>query len=107
MTVSANSRYSTSQIVMDVNQDGNDVLVITSSRQVNYVITFTYYQVRASDRIDTLAYKFYGNSGLWWVIADANPEILDWSRMGNQIVSTTPGTASPTVGYLLRVPNQA
>lgn len=105
--ISANSRYSTSNVVMDVNQDGEDVLVITPSRQVNYVVTFTYYQVRASDRIDLLAYKFYGNSGKWWVIADANPEIMDWSRMGEEITSVTPGTPSPVVGYLLRVPNQA
>jgi nucleoid-associated protein YgaU len=27
---------------------------------------------RFGERLDTLAYKFYGNSTLWWVIAKAN-----------------------------------
>lgn len=28
--------------------------------------------VQGGDRIDLLAYKYYGSSGLWWVIAWAN-----------------------------------
>jgi len=30
------------------------------------------YQVVGPDRIDTLAYRFYGDPRLWWVIAVAN-----------------------------------
>lgn len=30
------------------------------------------YQVMENDRIDLLAYKFYGDPVLWWVIAVAN-----------------------------------
>lgn len=30
------------------------------------------YQVQTQDRIDTLAFKFYGDSVLWWVIAYVN-----------------------------------
>lgn len=30
------------------------------------------YTTSGSDRIDTLAYKFYGDPSLWWVIALAN-----------------------------------
>lgn len=30
------------------------------------------YTVDVNDRIDRLAYQFYGNSDLWWVIALAN-----------------------------------
>lgn len=29
------------------------------------------------DRIDTVAFKLYGNSDAWWVILDYNPEIAD------------------------------
>lgn len=28
--------------------------------------------VVAGDRLDALAYSYYGNSALWWIIADAN-----------------------------------
>jgi hypothetical protein len=35
------------------------------------------YQVMSNDRIDVMAYKFYGDSNLWWIIAAANDlEIL-------------------------------
>lgn len=30
------------------------------------------YEVQSIDRLDTLAYRFYGNSIFWWVIAIAN-----------------------------------
>lgn len=29
-----------------------------------------------SDRIDLLAYKYYGDSQLWWAIMDANPRYM-------------------------------
>lgn len=32
----------------------------------------TFYRVRGVDRIDLLAYNFYGDPVLWWVIAAAN-----------------------------------
>lgn len=36
------------------------------------------YQVMDTDRLDTLAFRFYGNSIYWWVIAVANDmEIIE------------------------------
>lgn len=34
------------------------------------------YQVRAGDRLDALAQKFYHDPRKWWLIADANPDVL-------------------------------
>lgn len=34
------------------------------------------YQVRAGDRLDSLAFKFYHDPRKWWLIADANPDVL-------------------------------
>ena len=34
------------------------------------------YQVRAGDRLDTLAFKFYRDARKWWLIADANTDVL-------------------------------
>lgn len=39
---------------------------IPPSSQDYYVIT------TAGDRYDTLAYQFYGDASLWWIIASAN-----------------------------------
>nr|PZN17704.1 MAG: hypothetical protein DIU80_24055 [Chloroflexota bacterium] len=46
-----------------------------------WTFNFMYYQVRDQDRIDDLATRFLGDVSLWWMIADANPEILDPSRL--------------------------
>ena len=51
-----------------------------------------YYVVQGSDRIDTLAYKFYNDPVLWWVIAYANDMYLlptDLS-IGDQITIPSP-----------------
>lgn len=34
------------------------------------------YQVRAGDRLDALAFKFYRDARKWWLIADANTDVL-------------------------------
>lgn len=34
------------------------------------------YQVRQGDRLDTLANKFFRDPRKWWLIADANPDVL-------------------------------
>lgn len=31
-----------------------------------------YVATETGDRLDTLAFQFYGNSSLWWIIASAN-----------------------------------
>jgi nucleoid-associated protein YgaU len=34
------------------------------------------YQVRAGDRLDALAFKFYRDPRKWWLIADGNTDVL-------------------------------
>ena len=34
------------------------------------------YQVRTGDRLDALAVKFYRDPRKWWLIADANTDVL-------------------------------
>jgi nucleoid-associated protein YgaU len=35
------------------------------------------YQVREGDRLDLLAWRFFHDPRKWWLIADANPDVLD------------------------------
>jgi prophage DNA circulation protein len=49
------------------------------------------YEWIETDRLDLLAIKFLGNSGLWWQILDMNPEIIN------------PQTIKP--GTQIRIPN--
>lgn len=48
------------------------------------------YTIRG-DRLDNLAYQFYNDSDLWWVISIANPDLPNDSLY-------------PTLGFQLRIP---
>lgn len=88
--ISALSRYASSTIVPAVNLAGNDILAITFTEPVDTVIKYQYHQVTGHDTVDGLAYKIYGDATRWWVIANLNPEIVDFSQL--------------PIGYMLRVP---
>lgn len=86
----ANSRYAVSTLAGSADLDGNDVVIILFSPPANKTFRFVYHQVTATDHVDTLAARFLSDPLLWWVIAQANPEILNWSSL--------------TPGYMLRIP---
>jgi hypothetical protein len=88
--ISANSRYANSTLVPATNLDGNDILAITFTEPVNTPITYQNYVVTGSDTIDGLAYRIFGDGTLWWVIANLNPEIIDFSGL--------------TTGDIIRIP---
>lgn len=86
----SDSRYidSTVEIVTD---DRGTHQSVSVPAPVDQVVTFTYYLVEDDDTIDFIAYQFYNDGRLWWVIADANPEILDWKTL--------------SIGTVLRIPS--
>lgn len=61
--------------------------VIPASANDTYVIT------DFGDRFDTLANQFYGDSGLWWIIATSNPNAVSFDSL------------SPEPGIQLRIPS--
>lgn len=91
--IAANSRYAQSTVVPAVDLDGDDIMVILFGVPADKTVQFTYYQVTGADHIDQLAARFLGNPTYWWIIANANPEIVNWLTL-------------PT-GYLLRIPTVA
>lgn len=66
----------------------NPVSVVTSDRGTHQSMTnpfpedkqysFSYYTVEEGVTTDWLGFFETGEGCLWWMIADANPEILDW-----------------------------
>jgi hypothetical protein len=76
--ISSNSRYSDSSLALVASKRGTNLTVVPG-QQREWAFNFTYHQVTSADRIDLLADQFYGDARLWWHIADANPEVLDWS----------------------------
>lgn len=75
MTVYLGSRYEGVPVVSALDADG--LLKPTLFRTPPPTpVRFASYLVVVGDRLDRLAYRFYQRSDFWWVIADANPEVL-------------------------------
>lgn len=83
------SRYRNSSTVF-LTQDGRVRQVIVPSKQASYSFQFTFHRVAQGDRVDTLAARYYGDERLWWHIADANPETLDWTVLSPGMVLRVP-----------------
>ena len=85
MPISANSRYAASQVV-SLDKDGQPVNVIVAAQPVTRTFSYVSHMVTDRDRLDNLAYQYYGDPTQWWQIAQANPEAgIDWT-------SIVPGT---------------
>lgn len=91
MTISIYSRYSDNvvQSVADQNNISRPTIIITPPDQQR--ISYSTYTWKLGDQIEYLAWSAYRDEQAWWIIANANPEILFWSTL-------TPGTK-------IRVPN--
>lgn len=78
MAIAADSRYTSAVITTAVGPDGETRQEMRAAFPRSRMVTYTYYRVTEGERIDTITYDFYGRADLWWRIADANPEIVDW-----------------------------
>jgi hypothetical protein len=85
------SRYANSVVALVDSPARGSVLTVMPRAAETRVFNFTSIYLEENDRLDLIAERMYGNGALWWKIADANPEILDWSDVA-------PGT-------LLRIPS--
>jgi hypothetical protein len=89
--ISLNSRYVTDRVVRVVDPDDVSRQVIVQRPVRTKSFDFTYYQWMEGDRIDVVAQSYFDDERLWYVIAEANPEILVWNDVA--------------VGTVIRIPN--
>jgi len=64
------SRYQTSKQLKNANGKRRISTVIIP--EVPETELDTYIEVTSADRLDKLAYQFYGDASLWWAIASTN-----------------------------------
>ena len=83
------SRYQDIQVVK-YNSTGSQYYTNNMYPDVPYSETDNYVITTVGDRLDLMAFDFYGDSELWWVIASAN------SLPGDSLV--------PVPGSQLRIP---
>jgi len=76
MAVFKNSRYENANLYRVLTAEGFRHPALYTNDPYPDAFSYRRYQVKAGDRIDLLAEKFYGNSSYWWVIANANPEVF-------------------------------
>lgn len=67
---------------VDEDQNGFDFFELTEYPDLPEQPDDIDYLVKTTDRIDLLAYKFYGDPVLWWVISIAN----DFELLPNDLV---------------------
>ena len=72
-------RYYKNVLYPEIPLDVNDIYVLTS----------------INDRVDSLAYQYYNDETLWWIISEANPDIIKrdsfYTGAGKQIrIPTNP-----------------
>lgn len=89
--IGPNSRYANSVVALVDSPERGSVLTVMPRQPEVRVFSYTSIYLGDNDRLDLIAQRIYGDDTLWWKIADANPEILDWSDV--------------PAGTLLRIPS--
>ena len=77
--ISTTSRYANSTVLTVTAPDtfgGGHIAVIVPGIQKPFSFRYISHLVITGERIDTLAYQYYGDAHMWWRIADANPGIM-------------------------------
>ena len=89
-TTTTKMRYE--EVPNKIDENGRRVVRATLYPPIPRKDTDIYVHTTPGDRLDLLAYQYYGNVNMWWLIAEAN-------AVGKGTFTITPGT-------LLRIPKQ-
>lgn len=94
MTIFVGSRYEYEPVDRVLGSDGDFHATVyrVPGPTLGEDYTFKSHIVIEGDRLDVLAAEFYGDSELWWLIAEANLELFDFD---------------PAPGTVLRIPYAA
>lgn len=88
MAIDITSRYQRNEVALVPDRVGRLQLAVMPRRPVAQTLRVTDYRWRAAERVDEVASRYYGSESSWWMVAEANPSILDWSQVqaGQQIL---------------------
>lgn len=80
MAISSGSRYANNKIVsVPVKGKSRPTIVIEPPGEQR--IQYSTYTWQDGDQIEYLSWSAYGDEEAWWIIADANPEIMFWNDL--------------------------
>ena len=87
MTIYVGSRYEFEVVDRVLHRDGqHHAAVFRELGSVFGGFNFQTHIIMEGDRLDTIAAARYGDSNMWWLICEANPELFDFDTL-------TPGSA--------------
>ena len=103
MRKDARKRYSSTAIFRFA--EGEDVVFRgLMPREVVRKTAYVEHQLEVNDRLDSLAQSYYGDPRLWWVIAQANPEVFFPADLVYGTVHDTEGLVEALAGKVILVP---
>lgn len=76
--ITTSSRYNRNRLAPVTGADGVTRLTILPRSPAAATYSVQYYTWGQHDRLDLLARRYYGSEQLWWIFADANPQITNW-----------------------------
>lgn len=89
------SRYSQARIARVTLAGGAfQWAVLNERRATSTTVTYRYLTSIIGDRFDMMAAREYGDPGLWWILARANPEIFYPDEIPPGAVIRIPDAAS-------------
>lgn len=81
MRMPVSSRYYRVDTRTVVETGGSTRSVLVHARRPVYLGDYSTMMWTANSRIDWVAWNAYQDEAMWWVVADANPGIKDWTTV--------------------------
>ncbi|MGW1261182.1 hypothetical protein ACWD7Y_04375 [Streptomyces drozdowiczii] len=80
MSISRTSRYQRNATALVPDRSGRLQLALMPRRPTNQSLRVSDYRWRAGERVDSVSTAYYGSETSWWMYAEANPQVLDWTQ---------------------------
>ncbi|MFC4498534.1 MULTISPECIES: hypothetical protein [Streptomyces] len=80
MAISRTSRYQRNETALVPDRNGQLQLTVMQRLPVDQSLRVSDYRWRAAERVDAVAAQYYGSETSWWMYAEANPRVLDWTQ---------------------------
>ncbi|MFI7083871.1 hypothetical protein ACIBUR_09720 [Streptomyces anulatus] len=88
MSISLTSRYQRHATALVKDRHGRLQLAIMHRGPESRSLRVSDFRWRGDERVDDVSTRYYGSESSWWMVAEANPQILDWTQVpaGMQIM---------------------
>ncbi|MEV6309995.1 hypothetical protein AB0M10_15520 [Streptomyces sp. NPDC051840] len=80
MAISRTSRYQRNATALVPDRNGQLQLAVMRRAPAGQSLRVSDYRWRADERVDTVAADYYESESSWWMYAEANPRVLDWTQ---------------------------